>query len=387
MDTLPARDAAPEDPPPPGAPRRETSLVLPLWVIFAAWLANGAVYVARAWINNVLSARPLPWVDVVPSIALQSLADVVIWTLYTPLIFAAAARFPLWRGRVPRSLAGHAATGLVLASAYSAATWWIFRQISATSTPFVRWYAFTLYYNLLSYLVVVAVWHAVDYYRRFRDRELRASQLESQLTRARLQALEMQIHPHFLFNTLNSISELMHEDVAAADRMIGRLGSLLRMTTDGAGTQEVTLERELEFLRAYLDIERIRFQDRLSVQLEAEEGALDALVPNMILQPLVENAIRHGFASRSAKGRVTVTAVRSGASLRMEVRDDGAGLSARGVRERVGLRNTRTRLLQLYGEAQRFEVASAPGGGTLALVEIPFRLAPVTREEEAALTR
>ena len=186
----------------------------------------------------------------------------------------------------------------------------------------------------------------------------------------------MQLHPHFLFNTLHSISALIRRDPDAADKMIARLGDFLRLTLENSGAQEVSLQKELEFLKCYLEIERVRFQDRLTTRLDIEPRALDAAVPNLILQPIVENAIRHGVAPRSAPGHVEISAKRGERALRIQVRDNGPGLSAitapdDAFREGLGLTNTRARLARLYGAAHRFELEDAPGGGLLVTLEIP----------------
>ena len=186
----------------------------------------------------------------------------------------------------------------------------------------------------------------------------------------------MQLHPHFLFNTLHSISALVHRDPDTADRMIARLGDFLRLTLDNSGAQEVSLEKELEFLKCYLDIERVRFQDRLTTSLDVEPRALDSAVPNLILQPIVENALRHGLSHRTA-GHLEISAKRYNGSLRIQVKDNGPGLSAitrpktANTREGLGLSNTRARLEQLYGGAHRFEIENAPGGGLVVTLEIP----------------
>jgi LytS/YehU family sensor histidine kinase len=188
----------------------------------------------------------------------------------------------------------------------------------------------------------------------------------------------MQIQPHFLFNTLHTISELVHEDPDAAERMIARLGDLLRLTVDNAQAHEVTLAQEMEFLEAYLEIQRTRFHDRLEVTVEVEDGTEDALVPNLVLQPLVENAIRHGTASLGGLGRILVRTSNRGGTLRLEVHDNGRGPQpAPRPRQRqgVGVRNTRARLEQMYGPAGRLELTHCPIGGTVAAVEIPFRRA------------
>ncbi|HEV2129507.1 MAG TPA: histidine kinase, partial [Longimicrobiaceae bacterium] len=212
---------------------------------------------------------------------------------------------------------------------------------------------------------------------------------EGQLTRAQLDVLKMQLHPHFLFNTLNAISALMHRDVPAADRMLARLGDLLRLSLEKAGTQEVTLRDELEFLEPYLEIEQTRFGDRLKVEWTIDSEALDAMVPHLILQPLVENSIRHGIAPRAAPGRIEISAQRSNGSLQLEVRDNGRGLN-QGDQMRstgVGLSNTRARLAQLYDGSHSFEVGGAPEGGVVVAMEIPFRPAPnvVTANEKRGI--
>jgi LytS/YehU family sensor histidine kinase len=223
--------------------------------------------------------------------------------------------------------------------------------------------------ELLVYWIIVLTSHAAVYYQRYREGELRASQ-------AQLQALKMQLHPHFLFNALHAISALVHSDPDAADKMIARLGDFLRLTLDASATQEVPLRRELEFLNCYLEIERVRFNDRLTTSLEVDPRVLDCRVPNLILQPLVENAIRHGVSQRAAHGHVEVRAERRGDALRLEVRDNGAGLSnasaCRANKGGVGLSNTRARLQQLYGSAYRFELADDPRGGAIATLEIPL---------------
>ncbi len=211
---------------------------------------------------------------------------------------------------------------------------------------------------------------ALDYYRKYRDREYR-------LVQAQLQTLKAQLQPHFLFNTLNSISTLMHEDVETADRMVVSLGDLLRATLGETGGQEVTLRRELEVLDLYLRIQLIRFQNRLKVNTDVDPEALDACVPNLVLQPLAENAVKHGIAPHSVDGVIDIGARRDGASLLLTVRDDGPGLREprQALREGVGLSNTRARLERLYGAAQNFEYGDAARGGFEVELRIPFRRA------------
>jgi len=216
---------------------------------------------------------------------------------------------------------------------------------------------------------------AIEYYRQFRLRELKASQLEAQLAVAQLEVLKMQLQPHFLFNTLHAISALMYRDVGSADRMVTRLSDFLRLTLDSAGVQEVTLKREMEYLDKYLEIEQVRFGDRLEVRRAIDPATLDLLVPNLVLQPLVENAVRHGIAPRASGGRIEVTSRVHEGTLTIEVLDDGPGAGA--IREGVGLSNTRARLEQLYGADARLEIGNAPAGGFSARLTLPARTEPL----------
>ena len=211
---------------------------------------------------------------------------------------------------------------------------------------------------------------ATSFSRATEERE----QLEARLARAQLQSLRLQLHPHFLFNTLNTINALIGTDRRAAERVISGLSELLRMSLSSASEQEVTLARELELLAHYIEIQQIRFQDRLKVRFQIDPDARFALVPNLVLQPLVENAIRHGIAPRAAPGHVTVSARRRGERLELGVIDDGVGEStSHDHRDGVGLGNTRARLLSLYGSDQRFEAGSPPTGGFAVAIEIPYR--------------
>lgn len=238
----------------------------------------------------------------------------------------------------------------------------------------------SFYFNLLVYWVIVGASHGIEYYRRYRERELRTSELEKLLVAARLQALQAQLNPHFLFNTLNSISTLMHRDVAAADRMIVRLGELLRQALGSRGAQEVPLREELEFLRRYLEIEQIRFGPRLAVEIEAPPDTLELAVPNLLLQPLVENAIKHGIAPRKLGGRIEVRARRAGDRLQLSITDNGAGNSLHTRGSGLGLANTRTRLEHLYGAQQQFEFGPRPEGGFAVRITLPARLRSAAQE-------
>jgi LytS/YehU family sensor histidine kinase len=241
------------------------------------------------------------------------------------------------------------------------------------------------------YWLILIACHAIQYQARLRAGELKASQLEAQLAQAQLSALKMQLHPHFLFNTLHSISALLHVDVEAADRMVARLGDFLRLTLDNSENQEVTLEQELEFLRCYLDIELTRFQDRLTVDLDIASETLTAQVPNLIMQPIVENAIRHGIATRIEPGRIWISSERKDGRLRIQIRDDGPGFASKPIspgRERqfgegIGLSNARARLARLYGSEHVLDLSNGREGGAIVTLEMPFRARNVVQYETA----
>jgi two-component system, LytTR family, sensor kinase len=239
----------------------------------------------------------------------------------------------------------------------------------------------------LAYFAILGFGHALDSARRLRERELRAAALESQLARAQLDALRMQLHPHFLFNTLHSIALLVREeDNRAAVRMIAQLGDMLRQILKTPPAHEVTLEKELALTALYLEIETVRFSDRLRVSWHVDDEVRGALVPSLILQPLIENALRHGISQRSAAGDLDISASRQDGSLRLVVADDGPGLPAGFDLARtggIGLANVRARLGQLYGGGARVSVtggAASHGGGVRVELVMPLRLASAVGE-------
>jgi two-component system LytT family sensor kinase len=294
------------------------------------------------------------------------------WAALAPIVFFVARRFPFRRRR--RDALVHVLTAAVLTTVHLAVVWVLLGTFGfpARRLPLYSFALYQVHADLVTYVVLVGAWHARDWYARYRDRELRSAQLESRLAQARLEGLRMQLQPHFLFNTLHSISALMHRDVEAADRMLTRLSDLLRLTLESAATPEVPLSQELDFLDAYLEIQQTRFEDRLTIVRDIDPEALDALVPNLLLQPLVENAIRHGVATRAAGGRVEISARRDDGRITLSVRDDGPGL-APGAPQGVGLSNTRARLEHLYGDAQSLALADDPAGGVRVTVVAPYR--------------
>ena len=334
-------------------------------------------FASQTWLSAMYSGRTPSFANIVR----YPITDASLWAGLGLVAIALARRFPLEHGRVARSLAVHALAALVLSLLQGWLSFAIFQKLglfAAAQMPPARLGALLvlgkLHTNLLTYAAIVGVVHLIDYYRKYRDRELASSRLEAKLARAELEVLKMQLHPHFLFNTLHAISTLMHRDVEAADRMLSRLSDLLRLAMEDVGSQEVTLQHEMEFLGRYLEIEQTRFADRLRVTVSVAPETLDALVPSLVLQPLVENAIRHGIAPRAGGGALEILASRRDAMLRLEVRDDGPGLPGTSPpKTGVGIANTRARLEQLYGAAHRFEMTNRPEGGLAILLEVPYR--------------
>jgi signal transduction histidine kinase len=235
---------------------------------------------------------------------------------------------------------------------------------------------------LWMYFPIVCITYAVLYYNDSRQRQLLESKLQTQLAKAQLSLLQSQLHPHFLFNTLHAISTLMSRDVAAARTMIVRLSDLLRLAMESVNVQEVTLKQELEFIDNYLEIEKTRFQDRLTVQLDIAPETLDALVPNLLLQPLVENAVRYGVALQPGRGWVRISSRRNQTKLIIDIEDSGPGIDANSAhKEGVGLSNTRSRLTHLYGEAQKLELINQPEKGLRVSVSVPFQRAAAVEGE------
>jgi signal transduction histidine kinase len=308
------------------------------------------------------------------------------WALLAPGILWMAQRFRFGRETWRQAAAFHLLGVVVFTAAHvtmtTSARGLMRTQIAGLEfdwwTNFSDRFFLNFDWERMTYWAMIGLGHALDYHRESQEREIAAAQLQTQLAEAQLEALQRQLHPHFLFNTLNTISALMHRNVQAADEMLVRLSDLLRLTLDRIGTQQVSLKDELDFLQKYLDIERTRFGDRLQVHVDVDPDVLDAPVPNLVLQPLVENALRHGIAPKIEGGRVDVSASHVDGGLTLTVRDNGVGLSParlNALHSGVGLSNTRSRLDNLYGDRHRFEFRSPPGGGLVVTIVIPFERA------------
>jgi two-component system LytT family sensor kinase len=379
-----------------------------IWTVsFGVWTlvalaASGSIY--ELW-----RSRGYPMT--LASVLGLEFSQILTYAPLTPLTFSLAIRLPIQRGNWARRSLLHLLFALTFSVAHTTLRW---------VTPYAAWdarlggfvsgiwnsqaHAFAIKWQIFenlfltnvvdditgTYLPIVLVAHALSYYRRFRDRELHSTKLEMQLAKSRLNTLKSHLQPHFLFNTLHSISALMLTDVRAADKMMARLSDLLRMSLENSEIQMTCLSREMEFVAGYLEIEKIRFEERLNIVLDIAPETLDAQVPSLLLQPLVENAIRHGIARRSSGGDIWITAGRDGQDLELRVKDNGPGLVKAAdalTGTGLGLRTTRERLQTLYGSNQSFEIHAAHNQGVEVCVRIPFQIEPRLPKGEVVFTR
>ncbi len=352
---------------------------------FLLWTVLGLFYFSQGLTQRLVSHDATPWWHYL----LAWLSGVYIWALLTPAILFLGRQFPIDRRPQLKPIAIH----LLLGAGFSAF------ELGLESELYSRLHLFPgvmkdfrgalahlllvgFHGGVLQYWMVLGVQWGVLYYRRYEERsqevlkfELRASELQSQLISARLNALKMQLQPHFLFNTLNAITVLVRQQKAKdAEQMLGHLSDLLRGVLEDVDAQEVSLRRELEYLQLYLAIEQVRFPDRLRVEISADPATQEASVPQLILQPIVENAIRHGIGRSSSAGRILVRASKSNGIVELRIENDGPGLSpGDSSKDRgVGLANTRARLEQLYGDDARLEIEDCGRGGVVVTVSIPF---------------
>lgn len=316
------------------------------------------------------------------------------WLLISPIVVLLARRFPIIGPRWWRSVPVHVAAGLAFTVVVIMITTAIrllygmdsgLSYIDTVAVDFLRYFG----YFLVIYAAIVAIFHAVEYHWALRGRELHASRLEARLAHSQLDVLKMQLQPHFLFNTLNSIAALMFKDVGAAHRTIVLLADLLRLSLENAAEHEVPLRDELAFLDRYLEIQRIRFRDRLQVDYRVDPDAERLLVPRLLLQPLVENSIRHGVERQVGVGEIVVRCAVDGDRLTIEIRDNGPGVRAdrarNGPARGIGIRNTRLRLATLYGDDYEMSIDSVEPTGAIVRIEIPRRTTAAVPVEEAAV--
>jgi two-component system LytT family sensor kinase len=353
-----------------------------LAMIWGVWTLVGLFFTSQIFVSSAyMEKRPT-----LSRVLFMQMSICYLWALATPLVLWLARRFCIERQNWRSRILFHAFGGLVLVGLMSAIHFLIFmpfigRTSEITAFRDFQYVFFNLDRQLCIYWLLLLMSHVINYYNSYRKGRLQAERLRTELVQSQLEALKMQLHPHFLFNTLHSISALLNKDVGAARSMITRLGDFLRLTLENVGTQEVTLQQEMEFLNSYLEIERVRFRDRLTTLVNVDPQMLDVPVPNLILQPIVENAMRHAIATHSSCGRIEITAAPRNGALRIEVKDNGPGLPVDQdgihLRKGVGLANTRARLERLYGADHLLELTNDPTGGLIVILEIPRERNPV----------
>ena len=343
-----------------------------LVLIFVFWTSLALL----SSVNRILDPRGFGFRMSPGAPILMAFIEAWVWALVTPVVFWLTSRFSAGRTPLVLRVLALILLGLVL----SALVWIVLtaarQEIFETAmrrrpvfSPLRDIARFRFVNQLLFYCAILAAGFAREYFLRDRDRAAQAATLQAQLAEARLNALRMQINPHFLFNTLHAISALVERDPAGVRKMIARLSELLRHTTDSGAAEEIPLREEIDFLRRYIEIMEIRFQGRLRAAINVDPAALEGRVPSLILQPIVENALEHG-ASRVSAGEVEIAARRDGDRLFMTVRDNGPGLTE-GAREGIGVSNTRARLRQLYGDGASLTFRA--DGGTIAEISLPWR--------------
>ncbi len=356
-------------------------LLLNWAIVVVVWLVLAGVATTFSYDFRAQVGRPEKW----SNLARIYFSAYLVWSLlFTPVVVWMSHRFTFSKHRLPQTVAAHFVAAVAVAVTNAAIRIPLHGWIYPDYDKPVPWSAFRSFFlanaydDLWMYVVVAAIAHGLIYFRKYQDRELRSSELERQLAEAQLEMLKMQLQPHFLFNTLNTAYTLVGRDREAAERVIIQLSDLLRMTLEHTGMHEVALHEEIGFIGKYLEIEQVRFQERLTIRYKIAPECLDALVPNMILQPLVENAIKHGVAPHARPGIIEISAVKRRDQLELTVTDNGDGLRDEttdrpGRGSGLGLSNTRARLFQQYGTKSRLELKGETAGGFSAIAIIPFR--------------
>ncbi|MCI0415628.1 histidine kinase [bacterium] len=352
------------------------------WALYALlWLLLVVCFAFQGYLAYALRGNRPWWLGL---IAWEGISW-ALWGILAPSIFSFVKRFPLVGKRKAHHLALYVLAAVLFSLLHLVLNvildWLVLRIFAEPYGSFTEALQANFFsritWRIFLFATIVVASHGWEAHLRYKKEEQRASDLQVQLVQAQLKALKMQVHPHFLFNTLHSLSELIHRDIRAADELVVRLGDFLRMTLQNSGENQVPLSKELEFLQCYLEIEKVRLQERLEVLFDVDSAALNVLVPNLLLQPIVENAIRHGIAPRSAPGKVEIKAVRVDSMLRIEVRDNGPGYPEwKGpescFQKGLGLSNTRERLEKMYGANQYLRLENAPAGGFVVSMEIPL---------------
>jgi two-component system, LytTR family, sensor kinase len=353
-----------------------------LAMIAGAWCYFAALLTINNYVFAAMMGQPISWAEA----ARFPVINYAIWMLFTPVILFFCERIRRLHCRTQVWIAAHS-TFAILILLINAAAWIPFSTVDNAyeNVPRLSWRFISLQFwqsiawNLWMYWVIVGIFYGLDYYFGARDARVRAAQLEGQLAKAELEVLKGQLQPHFLFNTLNLVSSLIHTDAASADDMIGDLGSLLRISLESHASHEVPLAEEMKALDLYLNIQRLRFQDTLTIEIQIDPNTLAARVPHLILQPLVENAFRHGISKRIGPGQLKIQSIKLNERLKLRISDNGPGTNGHTANSGIGLSNTRARLERLYGDRADFRVNDSASGFSVEL-EFPLTVAGNDRE-------
>jgi two-component system LytT family sensor kinase len=347
--------------------------------IFLGWVFLGLVLSLEVYFNNRVNMPPgtVNFIDH----AIPQFGRAMMWALMAPLILRLRTKIPLGQGWWIGGIGFHFAMSFVVMATYYLGRMLAYGIFYGESYSDFWTNAFGSFYgrniiDMAYYWAVLAFGYSLEIYQRYKNEELRSAQLEARLVETELKALREQLRPHFLFNTMNTIAVLVREGKNdQAVTLIARLSSLLRMSLDNTRVHEVTLRQEMEFLALYIEIQRARFSDRLHVDIAIEPDALEARIPNLILQPIVENAILHGIAPKTGPGRVVVSGRISDGKLHLGVTDDGPGIGdgTKRTKEGIGLSNTRERLAKIYGSKGHLSLRSEPGRGVAVEIILPCR--------------
>ena len=358
-----------------------------IWFLyFMMWTFIGLVSSIQNYVVEFEKGKDFGW----PLIISFNLPFWWFWMVSTPFILWSAKKLPIRRAHFASIIFFHFCLSItfVVFHEFLQSLWCNYIFSTTYYLPVLkklRWRLLHLEWGFVDWMVYWTIFlggYAIDFYNRFQERELRFAQLQNQLTESKLQALKMQIHPHFLFNTLNALSTIVKQGKKKqADAMISLLAGFLRTTLEEGTKDEISFEKELDFVKKYLEMEKIRFQDKLTVRLDIDAAILTAHVPHLILQPIVENAVRYGIAQRETPGCITLRALKENENIRIQVEDDGpgiTGIASQSTSFGIGLMNVQRRLQTLYGDAQSMEISNLAMGGFLVDIKIPFHEEPTS---------
>ncbi|MBI5216723.1 MAG: histidine kinase [Ignavibacteriae bacterium] len=345
-------------------------------LLLCVWGVVGTLFTVQSYLYRINVGQQITFWDLYPSEVFFFLS----WGLLTPLLVFSARKFRVGRSNWISRIGIHLLTAVGIALTQRFLYEFIVQHLKATAERPFSWERLTNNvigfsdYGFFIYFIVVFIAHAVDYYKQMNQAQLNEAKLREELTNSQLHALKMQLQPHFLFNTLNTISVLIKDEPQKAEQMLALLSDLLRLTLQHTNTQEISLKEELKYLKLYLEIEQIRFGERLKIRIDADENTLDAKIPTLILQPLVENAIKHGIGERRGEGVIEIRSMRHHQNLNIVVKDNGNGLNALNNSHStgIGLSNSRSRLQSLYGSASSISISNGDNGGAVVEILIPF---------------